>query len=721
MSSPFSKYMFKFQDSFLLQIRNVRLVTSKLGLNPLSFLDYFLIAPVLEEAVKSVSLPWAGITFGLVEYFTKLIMGHNPVVAFPALLFHIMSSRIQSYRTRVILHSAFNMFAITTLVACNMVGCVNLTPVTSTLFSTSMLMQNNPLRNLPNYWALQKEKLETVERIKLAEIDYPAGNYPFEEEEAKVVRKTACYVPVATCPDMQVIGTFIGDPLELDDKTSHFMLPTNAPMFVPGNTDHNKTTGLRNRILVSPPQDPETQLENWLEVIPLIYDIFPKEPISYAHEVWKDAWLEKFPSLKKKKYLSLDKRNLEICVEESIPGGTDLMPKLDEAISKFDSVNQEFYCKPRMIAVVNPIVQYFVGPIIYGLTQTLKEHWGLTNHCCLAPNGWTIKMTWGSGRTDAGLTEWMHHALRPSFKTIFIIVAGDDGLIIINDDGKLTFIEGDAGMFDQSQSFGPLRAQGAYMQYMGCPKYFTDILLQVACSPYKLTYKDKSRIKVKRETRPIRDTGGPDTTFGNTGNMGCANFLFFREWDGSYLNLLDNLLAHFEHLGFDMKLKIRYSPSTVTFLKGTWYKTKEGDFDYVWGPLPSQIIKIGKSYRNPSEFYPHKTYAEACETFLHDQGAGLRRFLQVPVLRAYVKRWGQGKAAKAEEWQISASDRFGTTELDVEAMMEFMAERYFVSPHELREVEEMVEQTTVFTFMVHPVFLKLCLGDYAAGAALSHF
>jgi hypothetical protein len=301
------------------------------------------------------------------------------------------------------------------------------------------------------------------------------------------------------------------------------------------------------------------------------------------------------------------------------------------------------------------------------------------------------------------------------------MVAGDDSLVFVKYQDHEYFFEGDAKMFDQSQSAGPLLFERKVLAYMGAETFVIETLEAMSTNPYVLTYKDRSRVIIGRQLRPIRDTGGPDTTFGNSLLMAAAWVSVF-DVDEEIPNLptLEDVRKEFMRLGFDMKLKITSKVTSVSFLKGAWYKVRHSaqwdrDLDYVWGPLPSRILKVGKSFEDPRTFYRGLPFEAACERFLHDQGASLKSFCCPPILSDFVHRWSKGRAAPPEEWSITASGRL-TNVLDEHALYEFFFERYGLLPEQVRQARDLVSSAAPFTFMVSPAFLQMALVDYAHGA-----
>jgi hypothetical protein len=199
----------------------------------------------------------------------------------------------------------------------------------------------------------------------------------------------------------------------------------------------------------------------------------------------------------------------------------------------------------------------------------------------------------------------------------------------------------------------------------------------------------------------------------------------------------------FRRLGFKMKILITGDYREISFLKGTFYDATNADIGqhrradntFVWAPLPSRILKAGKSLRDPRELYrmsKNDTYLTAVEAFLSDVATGHQAFAAVPLLRAFCTRYS-GRVvkerkffSKKEFWKVQADDgvldpvmeefrdMFETwpPSLDNATQVSHMATRYQCPPDWFREVEAMYSDESVCKFLTHPLFRLLAAQDY---------
>ena len=147
----------------------------------------------------------------------------------------------------------------------------------------------------------------------------------------------------------------------------------------------------------------------------------------------------------------------------------------------------------------------------------------------------------------------------------------------------------------------------------------------------------------------------------------------------------------------------------VSFLKGLWYPTDEG---LCWGPAPSRLVKLGKASNDPRISFGTKDLMKA--TYLHAVSVAdtYASFLQVPGLRGYVDQYSQGTNQVKEEWKIKSSFKLCNVKLLEDEASRIVQLRYGISPDEMALIERWYRSTSLFTFLVHPVFRKLSEVDY---------
>jgi len=475
------------------------------------------------------------------------------------------------------------------------------------------------------------------------------------------------------------------------DTHYYWIIPTSVPGFVPKRSDYNLRMVVQHRLLVLPPLSPEFQAVAWSTMKPLI----PQQaPIIW--EEWIAPWMAHFDeALKKKRYQKAIREYIKDPQLVNCVPRVNVMVKTDEMLFKRDS--DRYVMKPRCIANIDPLIQVAVGPEIYAATEVLKTIWSFDLKF-FELRGYQCCITYAGAATDEDLTRWYNQVEAIKFhKFIAIIVSGDDSLVIVNDGLSYRIIEADASMFDQSQSYGPLSFEYSCLRLLGVSAYAIDLIRKVSYLPYcAFSRKTDHKVMISRKERPMRDTGGADTSIGNGINMAFA-----------WLRVLTCHVS-FGILGFEMKMIEHESIEDATFLKGMWYRVPDG---YFWGPLPSRILKVAKSFRDPGTIY-HLPFEKACEAYLNDVACSYAPFLQVPLLRAFVRKWHKSPAIYP---QISPYKTQATKNpkplIHAEALQQ-VARRYDCSLNDIYEVERMYPDVA-FSFVRHPLFEVMAAKDYA--------
>jgi hypothetical protein len=206
---------------------------------------------------------------------------------------------------------------------------------------------------------------------------------------------------------------------------------------------------------------------------------------------------------------------------------------------------------------------------------------------------------------------------------------------------------------------------------------------------------------------------------GNTTVMGMAWFFVLRNiQSGRWTQFLNDprevLVNEFLSLGFKMKVRVTNDAGSVTFLKGMWYNIHDLPR---WGPLPSRILKMGKSMKDPRSLYGVSSIEEAAELYLSDVASSYRQFLPVPILRAFVQRYRSTvarptRSARLSKYTTQTSGLLADHRFDDDSMS-VICDRYNVTIDDIVRVEEMILTSKPFTFLHDPVFLKLAEVDYS--------
>ncbi len=318
----------------------------------------------------------------------------------------------------------------------------------------------------------------------------------------------------------------------------------------------------------------------------------------------------------------------------SVVLNTQVNQKRDEVLIKIEEYDAEGnlvekgpVSRPIHAVDKKPTVE--IGPYVYEATERIKAI--LFNYNVGEIGLTKIYWTWGAGRTDLELTLWWDFVMNN--EGWHLIVAGDDMLLVHvrlhscpHQAAAVTFFEGDLSQCDHTSRLGCLFAEYALQVTLGVP--IERIALQVANARSKLTIGNRNqvgeRIEIFRSYE--RNTGGTDTTFGNSSTSLLAAtyavlnaarpihkcrccYTTLRPMDSSRQDFIDCYAT----LGLVLKLRVTEFPTMdsigltarlPTFLKGTWYPSEPHNLEgrvieRVWGPLPSRLLKMGKTLNDP--------------------------------------------------------------------------------------------------------------------------
>jgi hypothetical protein len=268
-------------------------------------------------------------------------------------------------------------------------------------------------------------------------------------------------------------------------------------------------------------------------------------------------------------------------------------------------------------------------------------------------------------------------------------------------------------MFDQSQSFGPLKFERDILTRLGVSHQCTHALEQLTKALY-VAYPRTGQgfFRVDRTQRPIRDTGGTDTSLGNSINMAYA-----------WMHVLiqqSEYVEEFGKLGFKMKIRTHENIEKATFLKGMWYRCSHGVLDYFWGPLPSRFLKMGKSLKDPRTLahyqlvlkrencLPDQRLKRAAELFMNDIAHSYNTFAPIPLVRRFCAQYAKSEQIKnlLEDHQVKPTGN-SVVLLDPEGQL---SSHYDVPLEWWSQVEALIPDRP-FVFIQHPL-LKTLLKDY---------
>jgi hypothetical protein len=535
------------------------------------------------------------------------------------------------------------------------------------------------------------------------EVEAPVhvSNFPPEEAWVPVEQDPAWPTPVQ-CTLLRVRGTFVENIVKARNST-FFYLPTSVPVLRFCQSYGCVRTGFLTRIGAAPVQAPGVQFENWRGV-PEILDGFMEVEITWDHHI--QEWIDNYADGPAYRYKRAVRVYLRYYAEGVVSSSTTVPVRIKpNEVLPFRLQG----AKPRTVQPVPTIVQVIVGPFLLEATRRFKRLL-----CAEAPamielsHGQRLMMRYCSSASDHDLTMW-----REQFESLLgdgdfgVFVAGDDVWLLRRKGTELREYEFDASRFDQGLSKGPLFYEYRILRQLGVPESITNLLWKVACSP--LVFSSLDKVVVDRSKRPFRDSGAPDTTLGNGIVMLAIVARVVDTYTGGRFD--EHFRKQVHHLGWKVTGgEVVYG--TGSFLTGLWYPTNKG---LIWGPVPSLIIKTGKSLEDPRRLAGTKDLAVAARYHASCVASTYASFLQVPILRAYVERFYEGERPNVDPdraYKIRSTGLFSGTQVVESEALHLIYLRYGVSSEEVAQVEDMYRNAKIFSFLQHPAFRELSKVDY---------
>jgi hypothetical protein len=513
------------------------------------------------------------------------------------------------------------------------------------------------------------------------------------------------------CPDLVVHGDLGAWEAALEDhppRGVYALRPTSGMGHYPAATAANLAGAIRYRILAAPPTPPKVQAVAWKG---LSYRLAPYEGVLFpldAEVAYDDPGLtEEYLA-----HVEASKRaRAKRAVEEIALNMLDKFSKELNSIEIRGKHNEQLEkLMPRTIATIAPTAAVFTGAPIMKIQQRFKANWGPDKGPVAASKWGPVWLVYLGAATGAEISQRADFAIQ--HQGVHIFVAGDDSLVVVTGPGGVV-IEGDASQFDQSQSTGPLRYQHRVMRRMGAGDALISALWRLANARYVAKSK-AGKIVIDRSARPMRDTGGGDTSLGNSIIMGVS-------WLDVILRVTElteaALVAAFAVLGFKMKLRLHEELLSATFLKGMFWSANEGGV--VWGPLPSRVIKFGKSERDPRQLWRApgrwaEQYEPAARSFLAAQAKGYAAFALCPVLAEFAHACAgpllEAKKPMDAPMRTEAGETVKT--IDRRAAVARIAARYGCSEAEVEQCADMCALGPVLGYLDHPLFVRMGEVDY---------
>jgi len=559
-------------------------------------------------------------------------------------------------------------------------------------------------------WAVEKRQLSDIDPQEMLTTDDPNTRKvtPIDVADVRVIPRRKPFVehPVTVyCDRITVYGDLaaMSEDLRCKGRVCTYAFPTNVHLYVPCQNGANLHAAVVNRIL-KPHIDYDGQQQTWLKIraalAPVLAD-YDLGQIEDLPELYED-YLAHLPPAKQKKmrkaYFRLNREPLTL--DDFHVRTTQLMVKADEA-----QVRPNGDLKPRCIAVVHPLVQVSVGPFLREATRRLHEQWSVA-HTSGEPfcyvNHLPYYVIWASGLSDVEIGAYADVVLDNHKDGVHIIIAGDDAVVAVNFKGTLLFYESDASAYDQSQGAEVLEFEYDFLKALGVPKRPIAFLRAVSSATYLIPEFSVALVKKKR---PMRDTGGPDTTIGNS--MVMAGLWFHVLVAVKPENYgVDAFQRAFPATGVEMKIRVTPDLNKVSFLKGMFY---EQAGRHVWGPLPSRFLKMGKVIADLQLVYPHvQSKQRALELYCNAIAASYRTYIQPPLIRAWCRRFNE----HLDPYKIDMNIYCHGSSLEAQNVLEQAAAHYSIDPAMFLDAEKLFLEACLPSLLQHPVFWVLAV-DYS--------
>jgi len=365
--------------------------------------------------------------------------------------------------------------------------------------------------------------------------------------------------------------------------------------------------------------------------------------------------------------------------------------------------------KGRTVKSVDPTIQALTFKAVDIAMKRVKDIFdGKTP---FTENTWTFTFAVGSGKTAEELDTWFVRSLdwvTYGNNRMAAIFAGDDFFALVHRDQRIGALENDFAKFDRTQGVHALGSEYRVLRALGMSPFQCKRLFKTMLSSPRYESK-KYELRMNLPMPPQRATGGPDTTIGNTlTNM--MSVLYFLASDRS----LEELPLSQLRLGFLAKLQAHHRPNLATFLKGWWVPGVDG---YVWVPLPSQVIKLGKIMTDPQAIFKQLPAPDAWKAAAASMAASYGYVpREYPILGAFLDRYTNLTSVtaelKGEESFRYRVKRTETARIDRAETLTMVAERYSTTEAEIEEVELEILQTPFPGIMTHALWAVIARRDY---------
>lgn len=375
------------------------------------------------------------------------------------------------------------------------------------------------------------------------------------------------------------------------------------------------------------------------------------------------------------------------------------------------------YIKPRAICNLGTHFHSATAHWARMLSAGLHKNWNENNI-------WPIKMfnreipfilVYASGYDVQALSKMFE--ICSAAQAVSIIVSGDDSVVINNVYSGPCLFEGDFSMCDQSQDEGPLiEGFEKWTTQAGLPKDVQEIFMKSFSMPFVISKKNKS-LKVVGDTGVKLPTGTTATTIVNSVDNCVAHIFAISSALEKNIDEFGKYPEYISQLGMNLKTQ-DVNLDTLTFLKGWWVSSK-------WIPLPSCILKIGKTLKDPRVLIKNSDHLYAVRRVAYEISVA---FPHIPANYPIVSAWFSIlKRLSVKSDKNIAKDYFiedykyktkgSLVVLDENEICELYQKiysRYGIIKRDIREFENLCESVVSLPALVaHPIVDVLFQRDYS--------
>jgi len=692
---------------------------------------------VSEEILRSY-YPNVMLGLAVYEFFGYIRLGVAPIVRVPALLMHFQMHSMSpfNFAQRLTSHLLFNIVGV---VAGDAMSAAYNGVYAPEIKVTSYQLDVEDFYHWASYWVRGKSAQVKKGVLNLTEAGVhkmrtfiPRFQLPahFDWRVALMSIRTAArtYIGLDAVDYIETlcVDECCCDHLGLcqncsDARQVEFVYPTmmtNGFLYAPRNGNASLGVALINRSLRDPTGG-------------MLCDI--KTEMAYYARIAIEikgaaAWLKTLPVTMEKEYTHEEcaaamggakGRNYTETLERMVHGDVILrntiQEKWNEQVKSGSPVNYflTMHGKPRLICAVSTDEQVLTMGIARGLTDALKKIFNGTNIHDVGGKKVRICLA----KADAESLNSYADGMKGSIP--MIVISGDDSAYSSGGHRygpfQSEFGEADYTAYDQSQLKPLWDAFNEFCEAWRLPQAFFDNLWRCIVNAVKGGKKTDGGMKFAATIHPQMFSG-----------MSVTNIV------GGLFNIMNYVKAILEDLtieessrriGFTVKHVARDRYEDVTFLRGWWQPTADGD--HIWMNLPSACLKLGKIFKDPTSLV--KGPGDRAEKTAIVFRAVMESLANVPddypLLGAMKRSARQLAGLDARTLNLSKDPyiaenarwkTYGVGKPNREAVLNAMHHRYNLTALEVEEMEKLfLSVTELPCFISHPGFEKLQVADYA--------